>query len=130
MPWRTRNRMTHCGCCGRELTDPESVERGIGPICWKKLDSEWKDAIEEERKKGSKEDNQYPTLLQYQRLIKGQCKCGGKLMPLDHYEHKGGYFIKDFEKRQWLYSKCEKCGDQWSFWKIRLGRISKCFICG
>ncbi len=22
-----------CACCGRELTDPESVSRGIGPIC-------------------------------------------------------------------------------------------------
>jgi hypothetical protein len=22
-----------CGCCGRELTDPESVRRGIGPVC-------------------------------------------------------------------------------------------------
>jgi hypothetical protein len=22
-----------CACCGRELTDPESVERGIGPVC-------------------------------------------------------------------------------------------------
>lgn len=23
----------NCACCGRELTDPESIERGIGPIC-------------------------------------------------------------------------------------------------
>jgi hypothetical protein len=22
-----------CSCCGRELTNPESIERGIGPIC-------------------------------------------------------------------------------------------------
>lgn len=22
-----------CSCCGRELTDPESINRGIGPIC-------------------------------------------------------------------------------------------------
>lgn len=22
-----------CACCGRELTDPESIARGIGPIC-------------------------------------------------------------------------------------------------
>jgi hypothetical protein len=25
-----------CGCCGRELTDPESVWRGIGPVCREK----------------------------------------------------------------------------------------------
>jgi hypothetical protein len=23
----------HCACCGKELSDPESVARGIGPIC-------------------------------------------------------------------------------------------------
>jgi hypothetical protein len=23
-----------CACCGRTLTDPISIERGIGPICW------------------------------------------------------------------------------------------------
>ena len=22
-----------CACCGRELTNPESIERGIGPVC-------------------------------------------------------------------------------------------------
>ena len=26
-----------CSCCGRELTDPVSVERGIGPICASKF---------------------------------------------------------------------------------------------
>jgi hypothetical protein len=26
-----------CGCCGRALTVPESIERGIGPECWAKL---------------------------------------------------------------------------------------------
>lgn len=26
-----------CSCCGRELTDPQSIERGIGPICARKF---------------------------------------------------------------------------------------------
>jgi hypothetical protein len=26
-----------CGCCGRALTVPESIKRGIGPECWSKL---------------------------------------------------------------------------------------------
>lgn len=26
-----------CGCCGRELTDPTSIEIGIGPICRERL---------------------------------------------------------------------------------------------
>jgi hypothetical protein len=27
----------HCGICSRTLTDPESVARGIGPICWDRI---------------------------------------------------------------------------------------------
>jgi hypothetical protein len=26
-----------CGCCGRALTVPESIARGIGPECWSKM---------------------------------------------------------------------------------------------
>lgn len=29
--------MGKCGCCGRALTVPESLIRGIGPECWAKL---------------------------------------------------------------------------------------------
>ena len=25
---------THCLICGRRLDDPESVDRGVGPVCW------------------------------------------------------------------------------------------------
>jgi len=28
---------THCRICGRLLTVPKSVERGIGPVCWSRL---------------------------------------------------------------------------------------------
>jgi len=40
--WRHQNHLPpqvevwhigRCGQCGRKLTDPESVERGIGPVC-------------------------------------------------------------------------------------------------
>ena len=31
-----------CGCCGRPLTDPVSIERGIGPDCW----SRYQDRLE------------------------------------------------------------------------------------
>ncbi len=26
-----------CGCCGRKLTVPESIKRGIGPECWSRI---------------------------------------------------------------------------------------------
>lgn len=28
---------TRCRVCGRLLTAKESVERGIGPVCWRRL---------------------------------------------------------------------------------------------
>ncbi|ATQ66888.1 MULTISPECIES: DUF6011 domain-containing protein [Methylosinus] len=37
---------TSCVCCGRALTDPETIERGIGPECW----SHVLEAIEESRR--------------------------------------------------------------------------------
>ena len=29
--------MGRCGCCGKMLTDPDSISRGFGPDCWKKI---------------------------------------------------------------------------------------------
>ena len=26
-----------CACCGKKLNDPESVQRGIGPVCWERV---------------------------------------------------------------------------------------------
>ena len=26
-----------CGCCGRKLTEPTSLDRGIGPECWLRI---------------------------------------------------------------------------------------------
>ena len=31
---------TRCRVCGRLLTNPKSVERGIGPVCWVRLQEE------------------------------------------------------------------------------------------
>lgn len=33
----TINHTGRCGCCGRLLTVPESVTRGIGPECWSRI---------------------------------------------------------------------------------------------
>jgi hypothetical protein len=35
-----------CANCGRPLTDPESIDRGIGPDCWPRIDPGWRAAIE------------------------------------------------------------------------------------
>jgi len=31
---------TRCRVCGRPLRVPKSVERGIGPVCWARLQKE------------------------------------------------------------------------------------------
>ena len=35
-PYAFRLKASNCLCCGRDLTDPESIKRGIGPVCVKK----------------------------------------------------------------------------------------------
>ena len=27
----------HCLVCNRELSDPKSIDRGVGPVCWTRL---------------------------------------------------------------------------------------------
>jgi len=34
-----------CANCGRPLEDPVSIERGIGPDCWGRIDPQWRHAI-------------------------------------------------------------------------------------
>jgi len=34
---RSEMESTRCRICGRLLTNPKSVERGIGPVCWARL---------------------------------------------------------------------------------------------
>jgi hypothetical protein len=33
---RQLNAVNHCRHCGRPLTDPTSIERGVGSDCWQK----------------------------------------------------------------------------------------------
>jgi len=32
---------TRCRVCGRRLTDPDSVKKGIGPVCAENLKKQW-----------------------------------------------------------------------------------------
>jgi len=35
-----------CANCGRPLVDPVSIDRGIGPDCWPRINPDWRAAIE------------------------------------------------------------------------------------
>lgn len=39
--------VTRCKVCGRKLTDPKSVELGVGPVCMKKIEEDWQKLEEE-----------------------------------------------------------------------------------
>ena len=39
-------RLMFCANCGRPLQDPVSIDRGIGPDCWPRIDPGWRAAIE------------------------------------------------------------------------------------
>ena len=39
--------LMYCANCGRPLEDPVSVERGIGPDCWERIDPQWKRSVAE-----------------------------------------------------------------------------------
>jgi len=32
--------VTRCARCGRKLTDPVSIKRGYGPVCWERVQAE------------------------------------------------------------------------------------------
>jgi len=57
----------------------------------------------------------------YAQLVKGKkCKiCGSKLpAEVEHYDHEGGWIVDGYEKRQWLYTRCRRCGYKNALWKL------------
>ena len=60
-----------------------------------------------------------PTLSDYGlQLLGKRCNCNGHPslagLPIDHYEHVGGWRVDGFEYRQWLSVTCPKCLYGWS----------------
>ena len=107
--------MSNCGRCGKPLENPKSIERGFGPICWIKLEIARK---KEENKllellKGEREENDKPTLGYYlSQLSELHClSCNADLHygEIEHYEHNGGYPLKNYKNNQWIYITCPKC---------------------
>lgn len=68
-----------------------------------------------------------PTLAEYEQITPTDCrwcedKGKGTLGPIEHYDHSGGWPVKGFEKKQWLYRTCNRCGYQWAIWKLGVSR--------
>jgi len=119
--WSSFSPSNHCQICGRELTVFESVQRGIGPECVKKIRIEKRFPKTEEIKPMPIEiaNRIYNSLSEYKK----QCKfCEMPFNPSNcqYYEHgSSGWFVKGLSEtsetiRQWIFFECSKCGHQYS----------------
>ena len=43
-------------------------------------------------------------------------------LPIKHYDHEGGWLVKGYRERQWLYVECPRCGYEWALWKLGVRR--------
>jgi hypothetical protein len=70
-------------------------------------------------------DSKVPSLDDYLLMTtKMQCRLCEIPLPriIDHYDHQGGWPVRGFDKKQWLSIKCDKCGTQYSLWKLGVPR--------
>lgn len=79
-----------CGMCGKPLKNPKSVRRGIGPVCYSKLQKgelrEKLDRVEALRLKARK---QYSKNIRKYPLSPGEVRCKNCGMPV-YYEEGDG----------------------------------------
>lgn len=116
-----------CKRCNRVLKGSASVNRGYGPVCWKKVQLDG----EEQRKIYEPSTVTYAGLANHtmkeiqKRVLQcnvTECSCGEPLETGDirSYDHDGGYDLKGFGKPQWVYHECSKCKHQLSIRKLRI----------
>ncbi|WP_048180582.1 DUF6011 domain-containing protein [Methanosarcina siciliae] len=121
--------MNTCKRCNRALKDPTSIERGYGPVCYKKIQ-----VVDDEQQEKICEPGStivYKGLANHtmreirKRVMSGniqECSCGEPLETgeLRSYDHDGGYELKGFGAPQWVYLECSNCRHQLSIWKLRI----------
>ena len=117
--------------CGRRLTDPKSILRSYGPVCWSRLQT----AIEKEHQESklpatiNDRDKAAVSLLELrtwieERLTRDRCYCGNlfKDCELETYDYGNvpgqGYALEGFRFKQWVYFHCSKCQNDTAIWKV------------
>jgi hypothetical protein len=59
----------------------------------------------------------------YEDLSDDECPtCGAPLSHVKGYSHEGGWDVRGFARKQWLYRTCPKCRYDWALWKIGVSR--------
>lgn len=103
-----------CNLCGRTLTDPESIQRGFGPSCWKKATADkehFEGCFPEAEAALRNADEDAATCL---------CGCDLRGQPVEGYEHDSGW--KTDHGIQWLFVTCPNCKYEMALWKMGIRR--------
>ena len=119
-----------CINCGRELTDPESVRREIGPVCLSHVKSEERKQkiLPEERILTPDMGGEIADLM-YRTSGKSFICIGGYSEHEEHvgawygYPHSGG-LADSSGRRWWAYQKCTMSNYEIAWWKVEK-RIQK-----
>ena len=113
-----------CINCGRELTDPESIRREIGPVCLSHVKREGKkqELLPEERILTADMGGEIADLIAGTLGKSFQC-IGGSSGHVENvgtwygYPHSGG--IADSTGRKWwAYQKCTVSNYETAWWKV------------
>lgn len=122
-----------CAICGRKLTDPLSVKREIGPVCF--ADLKGKQSGKEihinpgERVLTSDMGGEIESLIRSTSLKTYRCLG----LPSDHIEIVGAWFgyphgggLSDSSgKKWWAYQKCSQSSYEMSWRKVQAGLLNK-----
>ena len=115
----------NCSICGKEITTPLSVKRGIGPFCYAKLKRDEKREISSPGEivlttdmGGEIEELINETALKSYNCL-GLPKGHIEIVGAWHgYPHDGGLSDKDGQ-RWWPYQKCSQSNYEMAYWKVK-----------
>jgi hypothetical protein len=113
-----------CVQCGRELTDPESIRREIGPVCLSHVKREGKkqELLPEERILTADMGGEIADLIAGTSGKSFQC-IGGSSGHVENvgtwygYPHSGG-IADSAGKKWWAYQKCTISNYETAWWKV------------
>ena len=113
-----------CINCGRELTDPESIRREIGPVCLSHVKREGKkqQLLPEERILTADMGGEIADLIAGTSGKSFQC-IGGSSGHVENvgtwygYPHSGG-IADSAGKKWWAYQKCTISNYETAWWKV------------
>lgn len=119
-----------CLQCGRELHDPESVRREIGPVCFSRLKREEKrqELLPGEVILTADMGGEIADLIRSTSGKSFECIGGSSghvevVVTWYGYPHSGG-IIDSKGKKWWAYQKCTRSNYETAWWKVE-NRIAK-----